>query len=159
LASDELGHELETFIETPQNVQHQSSVLDGLAEVGKGIRHALHLAAVVIDGEGTLAKSAKLGVEEHGAGLAIVEELLFNPEPCCPGGEAVVLMDDVQEVGGDGVEEPREDDAVHARPHRIVGAGVVAEDVILQGEAAEDEEDVAAPLGVVGGLKIKNDGD
>jgi len=31
--------------------------------------------------------------------------------------------------------------------------------VILQGETAEDEEDVAAPLGVVGGLKIKNDRD
>jgi len=31
--------------------------------------------------------------------------------------------------------------------------------VILQGEMAEDEEDVAAPLGVVGGLKIKNDRD
>ena len=28
--------------------------------------------------------------------------------------------------------------------------------MILQGEMAEDEEDVAAPLGVVGGLKIKN---
>ena len=61
-----------------------------------------------------MAESAKLGVEEHGAGLAIVEELLFNPEPCCLGGEAVVLMDDVQEVGGDGVEKPREDNTVHA---------------------------------------------
>jgi hypothetical protein len=103
-----------------------------------------------------LAESAKLGIEEHGAGLAVVEELLFDPEPCCSGGEAIVLMDDIQEVGGDGVEEPREDDIVHARPRRIVGARVVVEDVILQGEAAEDEEDVAAPLGVVGGLKIKN---
>jgi len=145
--------------ETPQNVQHQSSVLDGLTEVGKGIRHALHLAAVIIDGEGTLAESAKLGIEELGAGLAIVEELLFNPEPCYPSGEAVVLVDDVQEIGRYGVEEPREDDAVHARPRWIIRAGVVGEDVILQGKAAEDEEDVAEPLGVVGRLKIKNYGD
>jgi hypothetical protein len=31
--------------------------------------------------------------------------------------------------------------------------------VILQGKAAEDEEDVAAPLGVVGSLKIEDDRD
>jgi hypothetical protein len=29
--------------------------------------------------------------------------------------------------------------------------------MILQGEAAEDEEDIAAPLGIVGGLEVKND--
>ena len=29
--------------------------------------------------------------------------------------------------------------------------------MILQREAAEDEEDVAAPLGVVGGLEVQND--
>jgi hypothetical protein len=40
-----------------------------------------------------------------------------------------------------------------------VEAGVIAEDVILQGEAVEDEEDVAAPLGVVGSLKIEDDRD
>jgi len=56
-----------------------------------------------------------------------------------------------------GVEDPGQDDTVHARPCRIVGAGNVAEDVLLQREAAEDEENIATPLGVVGGLKIKND--
>jgi hypothetical protein len=29
--------------------------------------------------------------------------------------------------------------------------------MVLQGEAAEDEEDVAAPLGEVGGLKVQSD--
>jgi hypothetical protein len=36
--------------------------------------------------------------------------------------------------------------------------GSVTEDVVLQGEATQDEKNVAAPLGVVGGPKIKNDG-
>jgi hypothetical protein len=36
--------------------------------------------------------------------------------------------------------------------------GSVTEDVVLQGESTQDEKNVAAPLGVVGGLKIKNDG-
>jgi hypothetical protein len=29
--------------------------------------------------------------------------------------------------------------------------------MVLQGEAAEDEEDVVAPLGEVGGLKVQSD--
>jgi len=40
-----------------------------------------------------------------------------------------------------------------------VRAQVVAEDMILQGEAAEDEQDVPAPLGVVRSLKIEDDWD
>jgi hypothetical protein len=103
-----------------------------------------------------LTEGAKLGVEEHGARLAVVEELLLKSEPGCPGRGFVVLVDDVQQVSGDGVENPGEDDTVHARPRRIVGAGGVAEDVIFQCEAAQDEENIATPFGVVGGLKIKN---
>jgi hypothetical protein len=41
--------------------------------------------------------------------------------------------------------------------HQQVGG--VTEDVVLQGEPTQDEKDVAAPLGIVGGLKIKSDGD
>jgi hypothetical protein len=41
---------------------------------------------------------AELGVEDHGTGLTVVEELLFNPEPCHPSGDTIALVDDVQEV-------------------------------------------------------------
>ena len=106
MSSDELRHELETSIEAAQDVQHQSTVQDGLAKIGKRIRHALHLATVFVDGEGVLAESAELGVEEHGAGLAVVEELLFDAEPRRPSSDAITLVDDVEEVRGDGVEDP-----------------------------------------------------
>jgi hypothetical protein len=65
-------------------------------------------------------------------------------------------MDDVEEVGGDGVEEPRDDNTVHTSPGRV-GEGRIAEDMVLQGEAAKGEEEVAAPLRVVGGLEIQSD--
>jgi len=68
-------------------------------------------------------------------------------------------MNNVQEIGGDGVEEPRDDDAVHASPRRIIRTGGVAEDVVLQSEAAEDEQNVATPLGIVGGVEVQNNGD
>jgi len=84
--------------------------------------------------------------------------MLLDAEPCCPSSEAVMLVDDVQEIGGDGVVEPGENNAVHACPCQIVEAGDVTENVILQGEATKDEEQVAMPLGVVG-VEIKNDGD
>jgi hypothetical protein len=114
LAGDELGHELEPFVEATQDVEHQGAVLDWLTEVGQGISHAFHLAAIVVDGESTLTEGAKLGVEEHGTRLTVVEELLFKPEPGRPGSGGVVLMDDVQEVGGDGVEDPGQNNTVHA---------------------------------------------
>jgi hypothetical protein len=95
LSGDELGHELKPFIEAPQDVEHQSAVLDRLAEVGQGIGHAFHLAAVVVDGESTLTEGAKLGVEEHGARFAVVEELLLKTEPGLSGSGGVVLVDDV----------------------------------------------------------------
>lgn len=60
-----------------------------------------------------MTKSAKLGVEEHGARLTVVEELLLKPEPGRPGSGSVVLMDDVHEVGKDGVEDPGQNNTVH----------------------------------------------
>jgi hypothetical protein len=84
---------------------------------------------------------------------------LFQAEPSEPSSDTLWLVNDIQQVGGDGVEDPRNDHTVHARPRWISGASDVAEDVVLQCEPAEDEDDVAAPLGVVGGLEVQNNGD
>jgi hypothetical protein len=149
LASDQLCHELKPFVEAAQDVQDERAVTDGLAKISKGISLGLHLAAVVVDGEGALREVAKFSIKDECPGFAISQELIFDPEPRCPGSGASVLVDDVQKVGGDGVENPGDDHAVHARPCRIVGAGVIAEDMVLQREPPEGEEEVAAPLGVV----------
>ena len=152
LSSDELRHELKAFIKTAKDVEHQSAVLHGLAEAGKRVCHGLHLPAEIIDEEGSLAGGAELGVEEHGAGFAVVEELLLEAKPRYSSGDAIALVNNVEKVGGDGVEDPRDNDAVHVGPGRVVETGGVAEDMVLESEPAEDEEDVAAPFGVVGGL-------
>jgi hypothetical protein len=68
-------------------------------------------------------------------------------------------MDDFQEVRRDRVQNPRDNHTVRAHPCRISGEVIVTEDMILQGEMDKDEQDIAAPLGVVGGLQIKNDWD
>jgi hypothetical protein len=65
-------------------------------------------------------------------------------------------MDDVEQVGGDGVEEPGHHHAIHATLRRVREARHIAKDMVLQGEAAEDE-DGAAPLGEVGFLEVQSD--
>lgn len=56
---------------------------------------------------------------------------MFNSEPSRPSSDAIMLVDDVQEDGGDGVEELGDDHTVHATPRRIVKAGIVTEDMVL----------------------------
>ena len=67
-------------------------------------------------------------------------------------------MNNIEELRGDGVEDPQDNDAVHAGPCRVVETSGVAEDVVLQRKQAEDEENVAVPFGVVGGLQVEDDG-
>jgi hypothetical protein len=86
---------LEALVEAVQDVQQKSAVTNGFVEVIKGINHVLHLAAIVVDGESALGKGVKLGIEEHGSKLTIVQELLFDPEPGRPSSDVVTLVDDV----------------------------------------------------------------
>jgi hypothetical protein len=106
---------LEPLAEPTQDVEHQCAVLDKLAEVGE----ALHLATVVVDGEGALGERTELGVDEHGARRAVVEKLLLKTEPGGPGSDAIAVMDDIEQVGGDGVVEPRHYHTIHPRPGRV----------------------------------------
>jgi hypothetical protein len=109
-----LRHELELLVEAAEQVQDDSTIRDRFAEVGEGVGHPLHLAAVFVDGEGALGEGAKFSIEEHGAGLAVVEELLLDADPGGASRDAVVLMNIIQKVGGDGVEDPGDDHAIHA---------------------------------------------
>lgn len=132
---DEKGrcrHELKSLIKATEQIQNQSTVLDRFAEVSKGTTHALHLVVVFVDGEGALGESAKLSVEQHGVRLAIVQELLLKAEPRDTGGDVVALVDDIQEVWGDSVEYPGDNNTVHARLGRVVEVGDVTEDASLQ---------------------------
>ena len=68
-------------------------------------------------------------------------------------------VDDVEEVGGDAVEDPGDNHAIHPVPGRIGRAAGIAKDMVLQREPAKSEQKVAAPLGVLGGLELEDDGD
>uniref|UniRef100_J3MEI3 CAAX prenyl protease 2/Lysostaphin resistance protein A-like domain-containing protein n=1 Tax=Oryza brachyantha TaxID=4533 RepID=J3MEI3_ORYBR len=138
--------EVVVAVETPQDMQHQDPVDHWAVEVEvmKGIRHALHPLAVLTNGEVPLHEGAELRVQLKGASLGVAEELTLESQPGLACG-AVGSPDDVLEIEGDGRKDPRHDDAV--------------EDVIIEGIAAEGEEDLVSPATVGGGRGVEDDGD
>ena len=158
MSSDELSHELKPFIEAPQYVEYKGAIIDWFTKVSEGVSHALHLPTVVIDTEISLGEIAKFSVKKQRPGLTVPKELLRNPEPGHTSCDAVVRVDDIEELGRDAVEDPRDDHAIHAVPGRICGARLIAENMLLQGVPTEGEQEVPVPLRVVGGLEVEDDG-
>jgi hypothetical protein len=72
LACDELSHELKTLVEAPQDIQHQGAVVDKFAKICEGVSLALHLAAVLVDGERPLSEVAELRIKEQSPRLTVV---------------------------------------------------------------------------------------
>lgn len=63
----------------------------------------------------------------------------------------VTYANHVLQLDGDGAEEPRSYNVVHAPAYRGGGIGDVRVDVVIEGVALQGEEDKIAPPGVVGG--------
>lgn len=68
-------------VETAKNIENEGAIRNGLTKITESIGHCLHLATVVVDGEVASGEVAKLRVQVQGAGLAVAEKLLFDPEP------------------------------------------------------------------------------
>ena len=143
--------------EATQKVQHQGPVGDRLAEVAERVRHALHLAAVLVHGEVPLREQVELGVEVERPRIPIPEELVLESEPrlAC---SVRLIADDVLQLNGDGAVEPREDNAVHEAPGARRWSVVVDEDVIVEDEPPQREKDLSSPTGVVGRRRIQHHG-
>jgi hypothetical protein len=101
--------------EAMEKVQHQGAVGDRLAEITERVRHALHLAAVVVHGEFPLREQVELGVEVERTSLPIPEELVLESEPRLTGGVRMIT-NDVLQFDDDGAVEPRDDHTIHLNP-------------------------------------------
>jgi hypothetical protein len=132
---------------------------DRETEVTKPISRALHLPAVVAHGWVTLPERAKLGVEMEGACLSILEKLSLKGKPHHARG-GIWSAHGVLEIQGDGPRDPGHDDAVAASPRRVASTGrSVGEDVTVESVAAKNEEKLAPPSSVGGGVGVEDDGD
>ena len=95
----------EALIQTADDIEDEGAVADDLAQVRKHVGHALHLLAVLSDGQIALREVAKLGIEEQGARLAVVEELGFHSNPSIAG-SGVPRGDGGGKIVGDGADDP-----------------------------------------------------
>jgi hypothetical protein len=67
--------------EATQEVQHQGTIGDWIAEVAERVCKALDLAAVLSHGEVSLREQVELGVEVERPRIPIPEELVLESEP------------------------------------------------------------------------------
>jgi hypothetical protein len=145
----------ETLVQTAHDVEDEGTVMNGFAKVPESVSHPFELVAVVGDGEIALAKVVKFRVEEEGPSPAVPKELRLNGKPG-DAANSVADEDCISEVSGDGADNPRLDDVVHANPVRGSGREVVGEDMVLQGVLADGEEEEVVPPGVEHGKDVQN---
>lgn len=101
-------------------------------------------------------EGAELGIEEEGTGLVVAKELGLDGKL---DGASDGHHHRVSEVIGEGVVDPRSDDAIHPRPIWITRDGAVLKYVRVEGELLNGERELLAPAGVVGGGNVKDDRD
>jgi hypothetical protein len=135
--------------EPPEDVEDQDAILHGPPKVPQGVRHALHPAAELSDGEVPLDESPETRVEAQSPGLGVAQKLALKGKPS----PARVRRgtDEVVEVEGDRPQDPGEDDAIQTEPRRGLDSGrSVEEDVVVEGVAAKSENHEVPPASVGG---------
>jgi hypothetical protein len=147
----------EALVEATNHVEDEGAVGDDLSQGSEIVGHLLQTAAVLGDGEIALHEVAKLHLELDRPCLLIAQELGFDGEPGVPG-RGALGGDDLGEVVGERAEDPGLDNAVHLSPVRRGDRGV-EEDVRLEGEFAEDQQELIAPTVEVAGVDVENDVD
>ena len=123
----------------------------------EGVRHGLHLPAVLSDGEIPLDKLTKSGVQVENPDLAVAEEHgLGNNLGLSSGSSLLAYV--VLRLDREGAEDPGQDSAVHPGPgvrrHHRVG-----EDMVVEGVAVEGQQDLIAPASVLGRVGCEDDRD
>jgi hypothetical protein len=68
-------------VEATQEVQHQGTIDNWLAEIAERVSQTLHLAAVFSHGEVPLREQVELGVEVECPSISIPKELVLESEP------------------------------------------------------------------------------
>jgi hypothetical protein len=142
-----------------EEVQNLAWLGDGVADVAQVVGELLELVALVRDGQIPLDNIAELSFEKNGALQFVVAEeaLVVRPNGV---GRSIGLVDEVEDILGDGCVDPVGDTAVDLLPFSIAikngGRGAHMAD---EAKFAEDRVKKAAPLAVIRLKEIKKNGD
>jgi hypothetical protein len=123
--------------EATQKVQHQGTVGDRLTDVAERVA-CPSSGGSTRSRIGPLREQVERRVEVERPSLPIPDELLLKGDPSLASG-ALLVANDVIELDGDGVVEPREDHTIHL----VLGWGQrgdgIIEDVVNEGEPPEHD--------------------
>ena len=100
----------EAVIKAIEEVEDECVVLNGLTKFGKLAGHQLELMKIVIDGDITLDKGTKFGIEERSTPVFVANELLLYPRPddASHGWPILMVHHHLEKINGDHPIEPRE---------------------------------------------------
>jgi hypothetical protein len=121
-------HVAELAAEAAEEREHHLPIPDGVAELGKGSRHGLELAAVVGDAQGLLSEVAEFRLEQERPGLLLAEELVLKIAPR-PASGTLPQHQGLLQVAGDSAVDPHQDTTVGLNPCRARREGFVLKDV------------------------------
>jgi cytoskeletal protein CcmA (bactofilin family) len=71
---------LKALVQPPNDVENEDLIVNGCAEVSQTVGHGLELAAVLIDREVTLNRSAKSSIKVKSTVLTVIEKLVLDGE-------------------------------------------------------------------------------
>jgi hypothetical protein len=162
---DEVGREEERlplpedmWFVAPVSRNHSEELGGWAATPAELISEALQLGAVVMDGEVALLDAPELSLQEDSALELVVAEVALDVGPEREGGD-VGLVDEVEDVGGDGGVDPVDKTTVDLTPLVVaLGDRRRRAAVSLEAELAQHRVEAAAPLAVVGSGVVEDDG-
>jgi hypothetical protein len=150
-------HTIEARAQAVEEVEHEALIGDAGPEGAESVRHRLHLTAVLVHREIALSKLAKSGLKVQDPSLAVAKELCLKGTPD-PVSGIVRHSNDVPKFGREGAMDPGKHHFIHQEPilRRVSDR---REDVVGEGVAAEDLQDLVAPPRVLSGVGHENVGD
>lgn len=104
-----------TRVKATEEIKNLTGFRDRMPDGAKLIGEALQLGAVFVDGQITLVRAAEFSFEVDSTLKLIVEEEALDVGPEREGGE-VGLVDDVEDGGGDSVQNPVDNAGVGELP-------------------------------------------
>jgi hypothetical protein len=101
--------------QTTEEVENLARFRDWVADVAELVGETLELCAVIMNRHITLLHIAELGFQKDGAFKLVVSKMAFNIRPEGKGGD-VGLVDEIEDVGGDGGADPVDEATVDLSP-------------------------------------------
>ena len=155
-ARDVVGRAGEARVDAAEEVEDELGLGDGVANVAEGISRRLHALTIVGDGEIALGHGVELVMQIDRARLLVGLKEVVDGDPQVPG-RLIRLHGEVEDVVGNGAEEPVAEAAIGLFPGGVGVGGRSSVKMIEETEFPTHRAEEGLPLVVVGVTKLEGD--